>query len=54
MTDPVYLKLREDAGVVLMDLWRAIWPVKANARKTAVRPAKPAAHQPTKSRWPGW
>ena len=54
MTNPVYLKLREDAGVVLMDLWLAICPVKASVRKTEARPVKRAAHQPDKSRGPGW
>lgn len=54
MTDPVYLKLREDAGVVLMDLWRAICPGKSSGRKTPARPAKSTARQPNKSRWPGW
>ena len=53
MTDPVYLKLREDAGVVLMDLWRAICPVKATGRKSSVSPAKIKGRHATKSRWPG-
>jgi hypothetical protein len=54
MTDPVYLKLREDAGVVLMDLWRVICPVKSTGRKNSARPAKIKGCHATRSRWRGW
>ncbi len=48
MTDPVYLKLKEDAGVVLKDLWRMLCPAKKPVRLDELRPVTVAQRRHSK------
>ncbi len=49
MTDPIYLKLKEDAGIVLKDLWRAICPLRKPVRLNGLRLSTDAQRRHPKS-----
>lgn len=41
MTDPVYLKLKEDAVIVLTDLWRTLFPERKRVcLRTVAKPQR--------------